>query len=162
MDSISDRQQKILALGGNKRFFNFMQPYNLNSQPSNIKYRSKAAEYYRARLKAEAEGDEYNINPPEEKEGKELVEEELGSKRTVINTQQYGNGVKKKGLFDKMLDAAKDFGEITKNAAENVWNTSLKVSLFLNGRGMKRWRRSARQLQTASAKRRRKSQRQAK
>eukprot|EP00826_Nyctotherus_ovalis_P037641 TRINITY_DN3451_c0_g1_i2.p2 TRINITY_DN3451_c0_g1~~TRINITY_DN3451_c0_g1_i2.p2 ORF type:complete len:134 (+),score=45.25 TRINITY_DN3451_c0_g1_i2:348-749(+) len=131
MDSISDKQQKILSLGGNKRFFNFMQAYSLNSQASNTKYRSKAAEYYRARLKAEAEGDEYSASPPEEKEGKEMINEELACKKTVINTQQYGNGIKKKGLFDKMLDAAKDFGEITKNAAENVWNTSFKVSFLL-------------------------------
>lgn len=124
-------------LGGNKRFFEFMQAYNLNCESPNAKYKSKAAEFYRAKLKAEAECEEFNARPPESKEGREIIKalEELKSTKAGI-TQQYGNGIKKKGIFDKMIDAAKDFGEMTKTATENV-SKSIRVSFNLDSRIMK-------------------------
>ena len=51
MDAISDKQLKILDIGGNKKFKEFMEIYNLNSEPSKVKYRTKAAEYYRQQVK---------------------------------------------------------------------------------------------------------------
>lgn len=52
MDAISDKQYKFLQAGGNKRFREYMEKYELNSQPSKIKYRTKAAEYYRIMVNA--------------------------------------------------------------------------------------------------------------
>jgi len=122
MDSISEKQQKILFLGGNKRFFDYIQCYNLHHDSPNAKYKSRAAEYYRTKLKAEVENEEFNITPPENEEGREILKGYEESKHSKsINTKQYGNGSKKKGFLDKMLDVAKDFGEMTKNAAENIW-----------------------------------------
>jgi len=39
-----------LKLGGNNNFKNFMQNYNLDHEPAFVKYKSKAAEYYRRRV----------------------------------------------------------------------------------------------------------------
>lgn len=50
MDAISDKQYKLLQYGGNKKFKEFMEKYDLNSQPSKIKYRTKAADYYRQQV----------------------------------------------------------------------------------------------------------------
>ena len=51
MDAISDKQYRILALGGNKKFIAFMEKYMLNSEAAKVKYRSKAAEYYRLKVR---------------------------------------------------------------------------------------------------------------
>ena len=37
MDGLSDQQKKLLSLGGNKRFMEFMEMYELGSEPANIK-----------------------------------------------------------------------------------------------------------------------------
>lgn len=50
MDALSDKQAKFLQAGGNKKFYDFMEKYKLNSEPSKIKYRTKAAEYYRQQV----------------------------------------------------------------------------------------------------------------
>ncbi len=46
-DSWTDRQLEYLRIGGNKRFADFMQSYDLNAVSPLIKYRTKAAEFYR-------------------------------------------------------------------------------------------------------------------
>jgi ADP-ribosylation factor GTPase-activating protein 1 len=50
MDALTDKQQEMLMQGGNKNFKEFMEFYELNSQPAKIKYRTKAAEFYRQRV----------------------------------------------------------------------------------------------------------------
>ncbi len=52
MDAISDKQYKTLEMGGNKRFAEFMGRYRLGEEPSKVKYRTHAAEYYRQMVPA--------------------------------------------------------------------------------------------------------------
>jgi ADP-ribosylation factor GTPase-activating protein 1 len=51
MDSWSDKQLKCMNLGGNKNLAEFLAEYDLNTEPATVKYQSKAAEYYRRKLK---------------------------------------------------------------------------------------------------------------
>ena len=47
MDSWTDQQLKMMKEGGNGNFKAFMETYNLNQESPAIKYKTKAAEYYR-------------------------------------------------------------------------------------------------------------------
>jgi ADP-ribosylation factor GTPase-activating protein 1 len=50
MDSWSDKQLNLMSYGGNSRFHNFLEQYKLNEQPPHLVYKSKAAQYYRAKV----------------------------------------------------------------------------------------------------------------
>ena len=56
VDSWSEKQVKYLSQGGNKRFKNFLSEYNIEPSSSvELKYKSKASEYYRNILRNEVE-----------------------------------------------------------------------------------------------------------
>ena len=146
MDTISDNQRKLLSLGGNKRFAEFMEEYDLNSEPAKVKYKTKAAKFYRGMLKAMVEGTTYNEPIPSEKEGRQVIKSYMSSepRTTGENFEQFGNtksnieSIEKKkgseGFFDKVINAAKDFGHMTKSAAGTVWEKgkSLTVNQHVN------------------------------
>ena len=50
MDSWTLKQLSMMQNGGNSRFKNFMANYGLDSESSNVKYKTKAAEYYRKKV----------------------------------------------------------------------------------------------------------------
>ena len=158
MDAINDKQKKLLSLGGNKKFFEFMQAYGLNTEPSNVKYKTKAAEFYRQKLKFLAEGKDFYEQPPNEEEGKKFIKgfevfqpikateksvpHEVDSPTTdIINNEPEEKKVKKKtGIFNKVVhaakgigkmtkNAAKDFGNMTKSAVDTVWEKSKSIKV---------------------------------
>ena len=56
VDSWSEKQVKYLSQGGNKRFKDFLSEYNIEPSSSiELKYKSKASEYYRNILRSEVE-----------------------------------------------------------------------------------------------------------
>ena len=56
VDSWSEKQVKYLSQGGNKRFKYFLSEYNIEPSSSiELKYKSKASEYYRNILRNEVE-----------------------------------------------------------------------------------------------------------
>jgi hypothetical protein len=42
----------MMTLGGNKNLFEFFQTYDLNEEIMQMKYKTKAAEHYRAKVKS--------------------------------------------------------------------------------------------------------------
>jgi len=42
----------MMTLGGNKNLFEFFQTYDLNEESMQMKYKTKAAEHYRAKVKS--------------------------------------------------------------------------------------------------------------
>ena len=49
-DTLSDNEAEYLKAGGNKKFAEFMEAYELNSGSPIVKYKTKAAEYYRQQV----------------------------------------------------------------------------------------------------------------
>ena len=145
MDAITDKQLKMLSLGGNKLFNEFMEMYGLASEPSHTKYKTKAAEFYRGMLKAMTEGQNYAVPMPETEEGCKMVSvtDESAKKGTsgryATDNGGFGHPESdskkgdKKGFLDKVVDAAKGIGEITQTAAGAVWEKtkSIKVNFLL-------------------------------
>ena len=56
MDVWNERQLKFMEFGGNRRFQQFLEQYHLNHESANMKYKSKASEYYRELLRREIDG----------------------------------------------------------------------------------------------------------
>ena len=140
MDGLSDQQKKLLSLGGNKRFMEFMEMYELGSEPANIKYKTRAAEFYRGMIKAMAEGKTYSEVMPELADGKMIIKgfEDIGSKPTSGNFEQFGNSkdlhegdYESNGFFGKIVNTAKGFGNMTKNAAGTAWEKSKSITVIL-------------------------------
>lgn len=52
MDSWSQKQLKCMQLGGNEGLSEFLASYDLMSEPMDVRYQTKAAEYYRKKLRA--------------------------------------------------------------------------------------------------------------
>lgn len=52
MDQWTEKELKYMGLGGNKIYFDFFQQYDLNEEQVQMKYKSKAAEYYRLKVRA--------------------------------------------------------------------------------------------------------------
>ena len=50
LDSWSERQLKMMTLGGNKHLYEYFQFYDLNEESLQMKYKTKAAEFHRQRV----------------------------------------------------------------------------------------------------------------
>ena len=50
LDSWSERQLKMMTLGGNKALREYLKGYDLGEESVAVKYKSKAAEYYRSKV----------------------------------------------------------------------------------------------------------------
>ena len=50
LDSWSERQLKMMTLGGNKALKEYLKGYDLGEESVAVKYKSKAAEYYRNKV----------------------------------------------------------------------------------------------------------------
>ena len=94
VDSWTEKQVKFLSQGGNLRFKNFLSEYNIDPTSSTeLKYKSKAAEYYRNVLYNEVEKifDELfianNIPKPDLETGKQIIEIKQNDRE--INNQFY-------------------------------------------------------------------------
>ena len=94
VDSWSEKQVKYLSQGGNKRFKDFLFEYNIEPSSSiELKYKSKASEYYRNILRNEVEKlfDEkfigIDIPKPDLATGNQILETKQSDKE--INNQFY-------------------------------------------------------------------------
>ena len=54
LDGFNEKQLKMLSLGGNRNLRLFLTEFDLQDEPN--KYKTHAAEYYRAKLKAQVLG----------------------------------------------------------------------------------------------------------
>lgn len=57
-------QLKVLEVGGNKAFYDFMKGYNYEKEPIKLKYDHRAARWYRSKLCRSAMGTPFEEKPP--------------------------------------------------------------------------------------------------
>jgi len=55
MDTWSEKQLRLMALGGNKKLRDHFQNYDLNDETVQVRYNTKAADYYRKLLRGLSE-----------------------------------------------------------------------------------------------------------
>ena len=56
MDTWTEKQLKMMALGGNKKLKEFFQNYDLNDETVQIRYKTNAAGFYRVLLRSSSDG----------------------------------------------------------------------------------------------------------
>ena len=146
IDSWTDNQILYLSKGGNNKFKQNLSEYNI---PPNLqidlKYKSKAADYYRKLLKNEVEKisnkkyyKETEIIKPKLEEGKEIIELKKDQKVSNLHLNENVNEEKKEegflGVFGSFLNNVKKTagdvaGKITKEIDE------LKIGEKIKGAG---------------------------
>jgi ADP-ribosylation factor GTPase-activating protein 1 len=128
IDSWTDKQILYLSKGGNNKFKNLLAEYNIDpNSPPEIKYKSKAADYYRKYLKNEIEKTfDVNYQPienvkPSLEEGRQLIEIKKG-KEEVNNSIVIGSNEQKNegGLLDA-------FGSFFNNVKKTVGDVAEKI-----------------------------------
>lgn len=130
-----------MQLGGNHSLGEFLSSYDLMAEPTDVRYETKACEYYRKKLKAFCNDQEFNEEKPDYEEGRKAVEykiksaEELkeltGSKsqdgvwgmtKSVATkgvnlagqgVKKVGDKIKESGIGDKISTGAKTVGSKT-------------------------------------------------
>eukprot|EP01022_Parablepharisma_sp_SALTPOND_P026596 TRINITY_DN64465_c0_g1_i1.p7 TRINITY_DN64465_c0_g1~~TRINITY_DN64465_c0_g1_i1.p7 ORF type:complete len:187 (-),score=41.56 TRINITY_DN64465_c0_g1_i1:2687-3247(-) len=115
-------------MGGNYAFTEFLQDYQLLQSPALLKYQTKAAEYYRFKLRSMVEGVPFDVPPPPLEEGKKFVSEPASisleqiltykKDREPIEEQQESAGIE--SIFVKVVDSAKEIGAKTKDVFEEA------------------------------------------
>jgi hypothetical protein len=54
LDIWTEKHMALMELGGNHKFNEFLDQYDLNTEDIKVKYNTKAAQYYRKQLAAQA------------------------------------------------------------------------------------------------------------
>ena len=83
MDSWTPKQLKCMQLGGNHSLGEFLSSYDLMSEPMDVRYETKASEYYRKKLKAFCNDEEFNEEKPDYEEGRKPIEYKIRSAEEI-------------------------------------------------------------------------------
>lgn len=117
MDSWTPKQLKCMQLGGNHSLSEFFASYDLMSEPMDVRYQTRAAEYYRKKLRAFANGEEFSEEKPEYEEGRQRIEYKVRSQEELKDIMgpaaSNGNG----GDLDKAKEIFNEFWNGTKKVA---------------------------------------------
>lgn len=93
MDSWSPDQLKKMQLGGNKKMNDFFKEYGVKKETDIVtKYNSRAAEYYREKLKAEVEGREWTAPKKPSSSSRPPSGRPSGSSKSAINKSKSAPG----------------------------------------------------------------------
>lgn len=119
MDTWQDKQIKLMQIGGNAALKEFFASYGLNEQDVSVKYKTKAAEYYREMLKQKAEDQLLNIEPPNLELGLETFEE---TKKSFVEQAQSPteNDIVQLYLEDLWLKTKEKALESYKNLSQKI------------------------------------------
>lgn len=123
MDSWTPKQLKCMQLGGNNSLSEFLASYDLMSEPMDVRYQTKAAEYYRKKLRAFWNDEEFHDVKPDYEEGRMSIEYKSKSQEEL--KQSFGAGARSQDN-NQGLDKAKvflnDFWTGTKNVTSKSYN----------------------------------------
>ncbi len=131
VDSWTEKQVKYLSLGGNKKLKDFLSEYKIEPSSSvDLKYKSKAAEYYRCSLKNEVEksfDDKYvpaEMEKPDIETGVKLIEIKQNNMEInnnyIIGSDNQNQKQNDNSFFGTMGTFFKDFTNYAKDAVDNV------------------------------------------
>ena len=104
-------QLRMIQVGGNKRFFDFMKEYQKEREPIEKKYSSSAAVFYRKMLCDQAKGKPITEIPPA-RNATELAE------RTANQTATFFKDANEKY---QIADKASELTEKTKLGIKSLW-----------------------------------------
>lgn len=85
MDKWSEKQLKLMALGGNKRLKDFAGTYDLLEKAIQMKYSTKASHFYRLELRSLGENIPFAEQPPSYETGMEMAPENTDETNDEFN-----------------------------------------------------------------------------
>lgn len=113
LDVWNYQQLSIISCGGNRPFIYFLDMYGLAKADIKTKYNTKAAAYYRNKLRAQALSEEFTDDPPSSEEGALPMDYHSSSFSQLEEAKQEENeGKNKKNFFKNAVFATKAFGDI--------------------------------------------------
>eukprot|EP00347_Sterkiella_histriomuscorum_P020751 403336610 len=125
LDSWSEKQLKMMTLGGNKSLFEFFQSYDLNEESMQMKYKTKAAEFYRSKLRCQAEGVPFYDEKPSYDQGREVIVEVVRSSSEIMQNNppfQYNNNADQ-----QQQPPANNGGWFSNPLMNSVWGYTTKA-----------------------------------
>jgi ADP-ribosylation factor GTPase-activating protein 1 len=131
VDSWNEKQVKYLSLGGNNKLKSFLSEYKIEPSSSfELKYKSKAAEYYRCMLKNEVEklfDEKYKLTEMEKpnlEEGVQIIEMKQNDKEInnnfYIGSDNQNQKQTEESFFGAMGSFFKDFTSYAKDAVDTI------------------------------------------
>eukprot|EP00347_Sterkiella_histriomuscorum_P014979 403358776 len=75
IDTWGDKALKMMTLGGNKNLYEFFKKYDLAGDSVEYRYKTKAADFYRQRLRSIVDGQVFDDEELSYNEGRELIQE---------------------------------------------------------------------------------------
>ena len=82
MDTWTEKQLRLMALGGNARLKSFFENYDLHEENLQLRYSTRAAEFYRLELRSNSEMIPFNEEKPSYDQGREQMPPEEISDNT--------------------------------------------------------------------------------
>ena len=73
MDTWSEKQLRLMALGGNKKLHEFFQNYDLNDESVQQRYNTRGAEYHRLMLRSMSDSIPFNEQAPTYDDGRDQI-----------------------------------------------------------------------------------------
>ena len=119
MDTWSEKQLRLMALGGNKKLRDQFQNYDLNDETVQIRYNTKAADFYRKYLRGLSENIPMNEGPPDYEVGRAQIPAEekdlidMGGReapRSDFNTAPEHDPFHMFGALGHVASSVKDLG----------------------------------------------------
>ncbi len=143
IDSWDEKQILFLKKGGNEKLKNFLNEYNITSNNSiDEKYKSKASDYYRKKLKNEVEK---IINPnyiydelikPDKKTGNEILEIKINSNEIsnedLISSSNNNKSIQDESFFSFMGNLLKSTGSLFIEKSKDVKKTIEEINIIDN------------------------------
>ena len=84
LDSWSEKQLKLMSLGGNVRLKKHFEDYDLLEMPATDRYKTVAADFYRRTLRSQMEGQAIWEDPPTKEEGAKIIEQVERSSEEIM------------------------------------------------------------------------------
>jgi hypothetical protein len=76
MDTWTEKQLRLMALGGNKKLRDFYQNYDLNEENVQMRYNTRASDFYRLKLRCFSENIPFNEEAPNYEVGRDQISNE--------------------------------------------------------------------------------------
>lgn len=131
LDSWTDKQLKMMSLGGNLRLKKHFGDFDLLDEAPQTRYRTHSSDFYRRMLRSQVEGEALMEEPPEKEFGRTVMEEQPRSSDEIMaNNPPFGSGpaqdddVSMQAILQESLKGAKELAGTLATSANQTFEQS--------------------------------------
>ena len=112
----------------------FLASYDLMSETMDVRYQTKAAEYYRKKLRAFANDEEFTQEKPDYEDGRAAIEYKIKTHEEIKEAIGGGARSANEDNVDKAKELMADFWSGTKNMAAKGYTITKEGAIKVNGK----------------------------